>query len=98
MSNKFKKMSYLNYLEVLVLIVPGPVVGVPLLEGVPVHRVGGDVPAGNTNVNYSNWRIWALAPHAQESFDFQKISGTLKFYFFKENLQIPSFYFQSNHQ
>ena len=46
-------MSYLNYLEVLVLIVPGPVVGVPLLEGVPVHRVGGDVPAGNTNVNYS---------------------------------------------
>ncbi len=33
------------HLEVFVLVVSGPVVRVPLLEGVPVHRVGGDVPA-----------------------------------------------------
>ena len=30
-------------LEVLVLVVAEPVVGVPLLEGVAVHGVGGDV-------------------------------------------------------
>ncbi len=34
-----------RHLEVFVLVVSGPVVRVPLLEGVPVHRVGGDVPA-----------------------------------------------------
>jgi hypothetical protein len=34
-----------RHLEIFVLVVSGPVVRVPLLEGVPVHRVGGDVPA-----------------------------------------------------
>ena len=38
-----------TYLEVFVLIVPGPVIGVPLLEGVPVHRVGRDVPKEHTS-------------------------------------------------
>ncbi len=33
-----------GHLEVLVLVVSRPVVGVPLLEGVPVHGVGRDVP------------------------------------------------------
>ena len=41
-------------------------------------------------------RIWPRArlAHAQQSFNFQKFTGTLKWLFVGEHLQIPSFYFK----
>ena len=38
-------------LEVLVLIVPGPVVGVPFLQGVPVDRMSRNIPTYTTVYN-----------------------------------------------